>query len=125
MFSWLARRGEAVRSPAELAVQDIAFIGEQDGPAEQQLKEQLAQLFEHHPRVTKAFLARATIDGQAAVVLGLRADGADESDLSRQIGIVFASIFNARAHLDMTFLDENTQTQVNRVCRAFYQGVGA
>src|SRR5207244_3075683 len=123
MFSWLARRSDnaGFRSPTELEAQDIVFTGEQDGPAEQQLKQQLAQLFDHHPGVTHAFLARATIDGQPTVALALRADGADEESLAGQVGAVFASIFNARAHLDVLFLDPARQAQVSRVCAAFYE----
>ncbi len=122
MFSWLARRNEkaAAASPAELDAQDIAFIGEQDGPVEQQLKEQLAALFVHHPPVVQAFLARATIDGQATVVLALRAEGADEASLAREVGAVFASIFNARQHLDVLFLSDARLAEVRRVCGAFY-----
>src|SRR5882724_5958138 len=127
MFSWLAGRSEdaAASSPAEREAQDIAFIGEQDGPVERQLKEQLAQLFDHHPGVTQAFLARATIDGQAVVILGLRADGVDEASLAGQVGAVFASIFNARQHLDVIFLSEVRLADASRVCRAFYNRSGA
>ena len=122
MFSWLARRGEseAARSLAELEVHDIVFSGEQDGPAEQRLKEHLAQLFDRHPGITKAFLARATIEGQATVVLALWADGVDESGLAREVGVVFASIFNARQHLDIVFLSHAQLAEASRVCRVFY-----
>jgi SseB protein C-terminal domain len=126
MFSWLARRSEnaEVQSPAVREAQDIAFIGEQDGPVEQQLKEQLARLFDRHAGVVQAYLARATIDGQGTVVLAVHAEGIDESDLAHQAGIVFAAIFNARAHLDVLFLDAARQAQVSRVCRAFYERSG-
>jgi hypothetical protein len=125
MFSWLARRNEktAAASPAELDAQDITFIGEQDGPVERQLKEQLAQLFVHHPPVIQAFLARATLDGQPTVILGVHADAADESGLAREVGLVFAAMFNARAHLDVLFLSDARLAEVGRVCGAFYQRI--
>jgi hypothetical protein len=122
MFSWLARRNE--KTAAELEAQDIAFTGEQDGPVEQQLKEQLAQLFDRHPPVVQAFLARATIDGQPTVILGVHADAADESGLAREVGAVFASIFNARQHLDIVFLSDTRLAEVSRVCGAFYDRAG-
>jgi hypothetical protein len=122
MFSWLARRKDdpAARSPAQLCAQDIVFVGEQDGPAESQLKAQLAHLFAQHAGVSEAYLTRASVDGLATVVLGLAADGLDESDFARRVGTVFASIFNARAHLDVLFLDAAQLAQVSGVCRAFY-----
>lgn len=123
MFSWSARRNDdrKVLSPTELDAEHIVFTGEQDGPAESQLKAQLAQLFTTHPGVAEAYLARASIDGQTSVVLAARADGIDEAALATQVGAVFATIFNARAHLDVLFLDAERQAQVRRVCPAFYR----
>jgi len=37
---------------------------------------------------------------------------------------VFAAIFNARAHLDVLYLDADRQAQVRRVCPAFYERAG-
>jgi len=126
MFSWLARRNDdrKVLSPTELDAEDIVFIGEQDGPAESQLKAQLAHLFARHAGVAQAYLARATLDGQTSVVLAVRADGVDESGLAAEVGAVFAAIFNARAHLDVLYLDADRQAQVRRVCPAFYERAG-
>lgn len=112
----------ASRPAVRREVDDIVFLGEQDGPAEQQLKERLAALFAQH-RVRQAYLARARIDREATVVLGVRAEGADEGALAREVGAVFASIFNARAHLDVVFLTEAQRAAVSQVCRAFYQGL--
>ena len=110
-----------MRQAVSRDVQDIVFLGEQDGPAEQQLKERLAALFEQHAGVTKAYLARAVIDGETSVILGLGAAGVDENDLARKVGGVFATIFNPRAHLDVVFLSEDQHAAVSRVCRAFYE----
>ena len=113
-----------MRQAVSRDVQDIVFLGEQDGPAEQQLKERLAILFEQQDDVTAAYLVRAVIDGETSVILGLRAAGADESDVAREVGAVFASIFNPRAHLDVVFLSEARHATVSRVCRAFYDQHG-
>ena len=123
MFSWLARRNDdrKVLSPTELDAEDIVFIGEQDGPAESQLKAQLGHLFARHAGVAEAYLAHTVIDGQASVALAVRAEGIDASALAAEVGALFATIFNARAHLDVLFLDAERQAQVRRVCPAFYQ----
>jgi hypothetical protein len=109
-----------MRQTVSRDVQDIVFLGEQDGPAEQQLKERLATLFEQQADVMAAYLVRAVVDGETSVILGLRAAGADESELARKVGAVFASIFNARAHLDVVFLSADRHAAVSRVSRAFY-----
>jgi len=124
MFSWLAKPNDGRRVPSRTGrdAENIVFVGEQDGPAESQLKAQLELLFAKHAGVARAYLTRATIDGQPTVVLALRAERVDESALAGQVGAVFATIFNARAHLDVLFLDAARQAQVSRVCPAFYGG---
>lgn len=113
-----------MRQAVSRDVEDIVFLGEQDGPAEQQLKERLATLFAQHADVANAYLVRAVIDGETSVILGLRADGVDESELARDVGAVFAGLFNPRAHLDVVFLSAEQRAAVGRVCRAFYEQDG-
>ena len=110
-----------MRQAASRDVRDIVFVGEQDGPAEQHLKERLAALFERHAGVSRAYLARAIIDRRTTVILGLSAAGLNERDLAREIGAVFAAIFNRRAHLDVVFLSQDQHAAISRVCRAFYE----
>jgi hypothetical protein len=74
--------------------------------------------------VTTAYLVRAVLDGETSVILALRAAGADESELARAVGAVFAAIFNPRAHLDVVFLSETQRAAVSRVCRAFFEQDG-
>ena len=113
-----------MRQAASRDVQDIVFVGEQDGPPEQQLKERLAALFERHAGVSSAYLARAIIDRRTTVILGVSAAGLDESDFAREVGAVFAAIFNRRAHLDIVFLSRDQRAAISRVCRAFYDRDG-
>jgi hypothetical protein len=114
-----------MRQAASRDVENIVFLGEQDGPAEQRLKERLEALFEQNAGVSGAYLARALVDGEATVVLGLQASGVDESELARKIGAVFASIFNARAHLDVVLLSDAQVAAAGRLCRAFYERASA
>ena len=104
----------------EFLVEEIAFTGEQDGPAEQRLKHVLCGAFRGGGVVRKAYLARASIDGIATVALALCADRESE-ELVRQASAVFAAIFNTRQHLDIVFLDAAQEAEVSRVCRAFYE----
>src|SRR5882724_9713096 len=114
-------QGASGRTPDEICAQQIAFLGEQDGAVERQLKEELMQVFQRDKTVNKAYLARAAVDGNPTVVLGVRAEGVDESRLATQVGAVFASIFNARQHLDIVFLSDAQNAEASRVCRAFFE----
>src|ERR1700687_2662750 len=108
------------RPPEELDVQQIKFVGEQDGPVEQRLKQKLSELFLRDRSVDKAYLARAIIDGGPTVVLALQTEGGDEPRLAEQVGSTFASIFSANQHLDVVFLSDEQHAKVRGVCRSFF-----
>jgi hypothetical protein len=112
--------GASGRKPDEICAQQMTFLGEQDGAVERQLKEKLVQVFLQDGTVNRAYLARAVIDGSRTVILGVRAEGANESRLAAQVGSAFASIFNARQHLDIVFLSDAQHAEVSRVCRPFF-----
>ena len=110
----------AGHTPEELEVQRVAFVGEQDGPVEQRLKQALAELFRLEHGVTGAYLVRAMVDGQPTVILGVCADSVDKSRLAAQVGSVFALIFSANQHLDVAFLSRAQRAEVSRVCQPFF-----
>ena len=110
-------------SSEQFPIPEIEFLGEQDGMVERQLKDALVALLRRDPTVDRAYLARVRYDGTTnGVALGLLTDGDDESEaLVKQVGAAFASIFNAKAHLDIIFLTDQRDTEIRRVCAAFYQ----
>jgi hypothetical protein len=110
-------------SSEQFPIPEIEFLGEQDGVAERQLKDALVALLRRDPTVDRAYLARVRYNGKAnGVVLGLLTDGDDESEaLVKQVGAAFASIFNAKAHLDIIFLTDAQDADIRKVCAAFYQ----
>lgn len=113
-------RDQSKKPLHDFLVEEIAFTGEQDGPAEQRLKHVLSGAFRGGGVVRKAYLARASIDGIATVALALCADRESE-DLVRQASAVFAALFNTLQHLDVVFLDAAQEIEVSRVCRAFFE----
>lgn len=62
------------KKPEEISVREIRFLGEQDGPSEQVLKNKLVDLFHSEKSVTRAYLARFDLgsDESAGVILGLK-----------------------------------------------------
>lgn len=72
--------------------------------------------------VSRAYLARADVgDGENGVVLALRADGADQRRLVDKVGTIFASIFNARQYLEIVFVSEAKEDQLQTVCRPLFE----
>jgi hypothetical protein len=109
----------------ELTIPPVSFLGEQDGPAEQQLKQALDAVLHQSKIVASAYLCRILYQGNTpGVALGLATSGEGSEALVKQIGEVFASIFNANSHLDVFFLSEDRHAEVRKVCRAFYQRSG-
>ncbi len=105
-----------------LSAADITFLGEQDGPAEQRLKEALAVLLGLGASVTRAYLARVVYDGKTSgVMLGLLADdGKDCDKLAGQIGKTVTALFNTSADLDIVFLNNERDAEIRKACPPFY-----
>lgn len=111
------------RQPVEFRQDQVRFLGEQDGPIEQQLKQKLTDLFDDCKTVTNAYLAVAD-DGTPetfTVALCLRASPSPDISLVKSINSVFASIFSSAEHLDILFLDEEQEMRLMQVCCAFYE----
>jgi hypothetical protein len=101
---------------------ELTFLGEQDGPAERRLKEAIAPVLHQDHTVDKAYLARVLYDGKkGGVILGLKTDDeVDSEKLIAQAGKIFASIFNAKVHLDIIFLNDMQNVAIRKVCPSFY-----
>ena len=105
-----------------LSSADITFLGEQDGPAEQRLKEALAVLLGLGASVTRAYLARVAYnDKTSGVMLGLLTnDDRDCERLAGQIGKTVAALFKTSADLDIVFLNNERDAEIRKACPPFY-----
>jgi hypothetical protein len=105
-----------------LSTDDITFLGEQNGPAEQRLKEALAVVLGLGANVTRAYLARVAYDDKTSgVMLGLLTD--DDRDcekLAGQIGKTVAALFKTNADLDIVFLNSERDAEIRKACPPFY-----
>ncbi len=106
---------------------DITFLGEQDGPAEQRLKEALAVLLGLGATVTRAYLARVRYDDKTSgVMLGLLTDDERNSEqVAGQMGKTFAVLLNTKASLDIVFLDGERDAEIRKACPPFYDRTAA
>jgi len=99
------------------------FVGEQDGPYERLLKEKLAAAFLNDGFVGRAYLAQADLqDGTGVnVILALRTSARNEQNMADGIGAIFAPIFHADVHLDILFLKEHSEAEVQKICKPFFE----
>ena len=110
----------------EFSRPDIAFVGEQDGAAERRLKEALAVVLGLDPSVRRAYLARVLYDGTiSGMMLALLTDDEQDSEkLVAQAGRTFAALFNAKASLEVIFLDGKKDVEIRKVCAPFFKREG-
>lgn len=98
----------------------VQFCGEQDGPAEQLLKDRLSEFFKRDRSVQAAYLVRVDVAGQTSVALCLKTQFGSDRGLAEKIGTIFKTIFNAEVHLDIMFLSGEQESEVTKVCSPFF-----
>jgi len=122
-FSWLPRKKRA-HPPEQFTVQEIDFVGEQDGPPEQMLKSWLIQLLSGS-EVERAYLAKVRyenasgVEGEIEVALCTRAAFPDQR-LLKGISELFAAVFRTDSHLDILLLTDEQENRLRGVCRSFW-----
>lgn len=106
----------------QLRVQQIAFLREQDGPIETELKKRLAAAFGAEMRIQAAYLVRVSYEGAAEqkVALCLKASPDDPADVARKVGEVFSQMFNRAESLDILLLSPKQEAEVAEVAKSFF-----
>jgi hypothetical protein len=100
----------------------VLFLGEQDGAAEQALKQALAECFSLRGDVLAAYLARVSFweTPGPQVALCIRGTGDISGDLVECAGKIFSGLFKTSEHLDILFLSEAQVLEISSVARPFY-----
>lgn len=120
-LSWFKR--SQPKHPQEIRVPSVQFLGEQDGPTEQLLKDRLSEFFKRDRSVLVAYLARVEVGGQTSVALCLKTQFGPDRGLAEKIGAIFKTIFNAQVHLDIMFPTAAQETKLVKVCRPFFSSI--
>jgi hypothetical protein len=108
----------------EFKTSQIRFWGEQDGPSERILKDELAALFEQRGEIKSAYLMLVDYgeNTQPVVAVCLDAGPGQHSVLREKIEAVFRTLFREGAHLDILFVPEEGMLGWLRAnCSPFYQ----
>lgn len=108
------------RPPLKIPVAELRFLREQDGKPEQLLKSRLAESFQRNPSVQRAYLALISSGGQVSVALCLKARAGPDSNIVREAGDAFSTVFAKQQHLDILFLSEAQESALSEVCSPFY-----
>jgi len=107
----------------QIRIQQLHFLGEQDGPPEQELKKQLTAFLGGAHWVRVAYLARVTYEdkGCATVALCVRGQPGQARVFAERVGRVFASIFGSHEHLDIIWLAPEQEAALMQVCQPFFE----
>ena len=112
--------------PAEMITPPrIAFVGEQVGPYEDQLKAAVRRVFAREPAIRSAYLARLSYGDPTGYSVGLcvRSTSGLDHSLQKRIGEIFSDLFSGDQYLDILFIREDQEEQLKKVCAPFYQRV--
>ena len=106
----------------QFAADGITFVRWQDGRHERRLKEAISVLLDLDATVARAYLVRTSHAGiTGGAVLGLLTHDRKESGkLALQMDRVFGVLLNNEAHLDVVFLDDESDVHMRRACAPFY-----
>jgi hypothetical protein len=99
-----------------------AFVGEQDGPPEEELKNKLVILFGQLRLVNIAYLAVVRYGDAVSpnVALCVRGQPGQNRMFAERVGRVFAAIFDSHEHLDVIWLTPEQEIILAKVCHPFY-----
>ena len=103
--------------------QPVDFVGQQAGPAEDELKTAFRQVLAAMPTVQSAYLARIFRGNapEASVALCLRSSIGVDDKVEERLGAIFQSRFRRDQRLDFLFLLEEEETRLREVCAPFYE----
>lgn len=106
---------------SEIQVDDISFLGEQDGEPERLLKEQLVEMFIQNGNVRRAYLVQISIGQDLGVALCLLSRLAGDKDIVRESSRIFAHIFGEHEHLDILFVNKDQDLRLASMSIPFFE----
>lgn len=106
--------------PEELRVPAVEFVGEQDGPSEQILKDRLESFFVQDKSVHRAYLAKIRIGSAESVALCIRSEFGADRGIAEKVGTIFRGVFRFPEHLDILFLGGLQEERLQQVCIPFF-----
>jgi hypothetical protein len=105
-------------------VDDVHFLGEQDGPAEQLLKAEWIPVLRRHG-VPRAYLARAQLAGATSptIALAMAKGASPDLDVVNDLVPAFRAVMAGSEFVDMLVLSDHNEAECARVCKPFLHDV--
>ena len=99
-----------------------AFVAEQAGVPEDELKRELVELFRGRESILRAYLAEVKYGkpDEFNVALCVASAGGEDQELAGKIASIFRRMFGAREHLDVIFLRSRQEAELRKVSCPFY-----
>ena len=117
---FMSRAGATPPSVKPVRAPSVRFVGEQDGERERALKAALAEFFRADGVVKRAYLARLELGEERTVGLCLKAEPPPDDSYPQRIAELFTRVMGSGGSMDVLFLEPAQETELARVCRAFY-----
>jgi hypothetical protein len=116
---WFGRR----RAPDTLHVGGVVFLREQDGAPEQDLKQELVNLFQQRSDVNAAYLVTVSYQGRPEPSIALcitGVPGTSRAEIANAVSTIFARMFVVQEHLDIMFPSGVQEAQLEQVATPFF-----
>jgi hypothetical protein len=119
---WPQRKVD-LRAPNSFLPEPVDFVGQQSGPAEDELQAAFCEVLASTPTVQSAYLARIYRGRapQASVAVCIRSSIGVDDKLEERLSAVFRSRFRPDQSLDFLFLLPEEELRVRDVCPPFYE----
>ena len=126
MASWLPFLRAASPPIEKRHEPQIEYLGEKTGAVEDDLKKSLEPVLRKYSDVSRAYLAIISNDGRKSWSVALCiAPNKEDQNLVREVGEVFHRMFGKGQFLDMLFLSDDAESELRKVCPAFYTKANA
>jgi hypothetical protein len=98
----------------------MAFVSEQDGIVERELKAKLVKLFTGNRHLESAFLIRVQYGASKDLKVVLCLDARYQVSVAKSAASEFKQMFSAEESLDIIFLTRKQLQQVSQIATPFY-----
>ncbi len=104
----------------------VHFLGEQDGPSEQDLKRQLSNYLSCEHEIEKAYLVRISYDATSPpkVALCLVGEQTNTLQVIQSVRTIFSELFQTTDGMEVLFLNELQKKEVGFAANPFYASDG-
>ncbi len=111
------------RASGNIPVKKIVFIREQGGTPERDFKSTIIESLRENKNVLSAYLAQVDYgnSNDFNIALCVRSNVSNNSKLQKIIGKKFSLMFNTQEHLDIIFIREDQEIELQKICRPFYE----